>query len=45
MQVYLGLPVKVYASLTKEEIDEAEKMLADSLNETTKGDDNHYFNA
>lgn len=43
--VYLNLPVKVYAALTKEEIEAAEKMLAVSLNETTKGDDNHYFSA
>lgn len=43
--VYLNLPVKVYASLSKEEIDEAETLLGESMNEATKGDDNHYFNA
>lgn len=43
--VYLNLPVNVYASLSKEEIVEAEKILVESLNEATKGDDNHYFNA
>lgn len=42
--VYLSLPVKVYASLSKDEIDEAEKTLVESLNEATKGDDNDYFN-
>lgn len=42
--VYLNLPVKVYASLSKDEIDEAEKVLAESLNEVIKGNDNHYFN-
>ena len=43
--VYLNLPVKVYASLSKEEIEEAEKTLGESLNEVTKGDENHYFSA
>lgn len=41
--VYLNLPVKVYAGLSKEEIEEAEKAFGESLNEVTKGDDNHYF--
>ena len=41
--VYLNLPVKVYAGLSKEEIEEVEKTLGESLNEATKGDDNHYF--
>ena len=41
--VNLNLPVNVYALLTKEEIEEAENILVDSLNETTKGSDNHYF--
>lgn len=43
--VYLSLPVKAYASLSKEEIDEAEKTIVETLNEVTKGDDNNYFNA
>lgn len=42
--VYLSLPVKRYASFSKEEIGDAEKLLAESLNEATKGEDNHYFN-
>ena len=42
--VYLNLPVKVYASLSKEEVEEAEKELATSLNEAIKGDENSYFN-
>lgn len=41
--VYLNLPVKVYAGLSKVEIEEAEKTLGESLNEVTKGDENHYF--
>lgn len=41
--VYLNLPVKVYGSLSKEEIEEAEKTLGESLNEAIKGNDNHYF--
>ena len=41
--VYLNLPVKVYACMSKEEIEEAEKTLRESLNEATKGDENHYF--
>lgn len=43
--VYLNLPVKIYASQSKEDIDEAEKIIAESLNEVTKGDENHYFAA
>ena len=43
--VYLSLPVKVYATLSKEEIEAVEKLLVESLNEVTKGDDNNYFNA
>lgn len=42
--VYLNLPVKVYASMPKEKVEDVEKLLTDSLNEATKGDDNHYFN-
>lgn len=41
--VYLNLPVKVYASMSKEEIEEAEKTLRETLNEVTKRDENHYF--
>lgn len=41
--VYLNLPVRVYASLSKDEIEDAEKTLGESLNEVTKGDENHYF--
>ena len=41
--VYLHLPVKTYACLSKDEIEEVEKILGESLNEVTKGDDNHYF--
>lgn len=41
--VYLNLPVKVYAVLSKEEIEEAEKTLGETLNEVTRGDENHYF--
>lgn len=41
--VFLNLPVKVYASMQKDEIEEAEKVIGETLNEVTKGDDNHYF--
>ena len=41
--VYLNLPVKDYASLSREEINELEKMMSNSLNEVTKSDENHYF--
>ena len=41
--VYLNLPVRVYARLSKDEIKEAEKTLGESLNEVIKGNDNHYF--
>ncbi len=41
--VFLNLPVKVYASLKKDEIEEAEKVIGETLDEVTKGDDNHYF--
>lgn len=41
--VFLDLPVKVYASMQKDGIEEAEKVIGETLNEVTKGDDNHYF--
>ena len=41
--VYIKIPVKTYASLSKEKIKELEKVISESLNEVTKGDDNHYF--
>ena len=41
--VFLNLPVKVYASMQKDEIEDAEKVIGEALNEVTKGDDNHYF--
>lgn len=41
--VHVNLSVKEYTSLSKEEIDNAEKTLSESLNEVTKGDENHYF--
>lgn len=41
--VFLNLPVKVYASMQKNEIEEAERVIGETLNEVTKGDDNHYF--
>lgn len=43
--VYINLSVKEYASLSKEEIENAEKTISESLNEVTKGDNNNYFNA
>ncbi len=41
--VFLNLPVKVYASLQKDEIEDAEKVIGETLNEITKSDENHYF--
>lgn len=41
--VFMNLPVRVYATLSKESIEEAEKVFVESLNEVTKGDDHHYF--
>lgn len=43
--VYVNISVKEYASLSKEEIENAEKTISESLNEVTKGDNNNYFNA
>ena len=39
--VFLNLPVKVYASLQKGEIEDAEKTIGETLNEVIKGDDNN----
>ena len=41
--VFINIPVKVYASLRKDEIEVAEKEIGETLNEVTKGDDNNYF--
>lgn len=41
--VSVNLPVKMYASLSKESVEVAEKTLAETLNEVNKGDDNNYF--
>lgn len=41
--VYINLSVKDYASLPKKEIESTEKIISESLNEVTKGDENHYF--
>lgn len=42
--VYLSLSVRQYTSFTSEKITEFEKIIADSLNEATKGDEHNYFN-
>lgn len=42
--VFVSLSVKQYSSLSSERIEEIEKVLADALNESTKGDNNNYFN-
>lgn len=42
-EVYLNLPVNVYAPLKKELIEEVEKVFGVTLNEVIKGDDNSYF--
>ena len=41
--VFLDLPVKVYASMQKAGIEEAEKVIGETLNEVAQGGDNHYF--
>lgn len=41
--VFINIPVKLYASLQKDEIEVAEKVIGETLNEVTKGDDNNYF--
>lgn len=43
--VHVNLSVKEYTSLSKEIIDNAERIFSESLNEVTKGDENHYFSA
>lgn len=43
--VYISLPVKTYASLSKELVEDYEKTIGDNLNEAIKGDDNNYFHA
>ena len=41
--LYVNLSVKQYSLLTSEQIVELEKVLSETLNEVTKGEDNHYF--
>ncbi|MBO4814813.1 MAG: hypothetical protein J5523_07630 [Muribaculaceae bacterium] len=42
--VFLSLPIKQYTSFTSDRINEIEKIIADSLNEATRGDEHNYFN-
>ncbi len=41
--VFLKLPVKAYTLFSKEKIEEFEKVFSESLNEVTKGEENHFF--
>ena len=41
--VFIDLPVNVYAQLKKDEIDTAEKVLAETFNEVIKGDEHSFF--
>lgn len=41
--LYVNLSVKQYSLLTSEKIAELEKVMSETLNEVTKGEDNHYF--
>ena len=41
--LYVNLSVKQYSLLSSEQIAELEKVFSETLNEVTKGDDNHYF--
>ena len=41
--LYVNLSVKQYSLLSSEQIAELEKVFSETLNEVTKGEDNHYF--
>lgn len=41
--LYVNLSVKQYSLLSSEKIAELEKVFSETLNEVTKGEDNHYF--
>lgn len=42
--VFLSLSIKQYASFSSDRITEIEKIIAETLNEATKGDEHNYFN-